>query len=101
MCNKLVGPLDLVTPGLFLLGRAPTPASTVALGTALQELVMLLRMQEVQARVVWLSHALGAQMRDALALPNAPQMMVAAAYHAPRMHDDAGGERMCLWMRGT
>ena len=85
MRNELIGPIDLATPGLFLLGsQERTPVDTVALGETLQELVVLLRMQEVHVRALRLSHALGERIGDALALPKAPQLTVAAAYSAPR-----------------
>jgi hypothetical protein len=85
MRNELIGPRDLASPGLFLLGTQDrTQASVVALGEALQELVVLLRMQEVHVRVARLSHALGERTMDALALPRVPQFMVEAAYRAPR-----------------
>jgi hypothetical protein len=85
MRDELIGPRDLASPGLFLLGTQDrTQASVVALGEALQELVVLLRMQEVHVRVARLSHALGERIMDALALPRVPQFMVEAAYRAPR-----------------
>jgi hypothetical protein len=85
MRDELIGPRDLASPGLFLLGtQSRTPGSIVALGKALQELVVLLHMQEVHVRVARLSHALGERTVDALALPKVPQFMVEAAYRAPR-----------------
>jgi hypothetical protein len=56
----------------------------VALGETLQELVVLLRMQELLARVVYLDHWLGQRIADMLALPRVPRFMVEAAYRAPR-----------------
>jgi hypothetical protein len=91
MRNELVGPPDLATPGLFLLGtNARTPTNSVALGGTLQELVVLLHGQEVQARVVRLPHILGEEIMDALALPMPPRYMVAAAYGAPRAMNHRG-----------
>jgi hypothetical protein len=85
MRDELIGPRDLASPGLFLLGTQDrTPASIVALGETLQELVVLLRMQELLARVVYLDHWLGQRIADMLALPRVPRFMVEAAYRAPR-----------------
>lgn len=94
MRNELIGPSDVAVPGLFLLGfRDRTSAGIVALGEALQELLVLLRMQEVHVRVTGMDHVLSAQIMDALALPNAPQLMVAAAYSAPRAMTSVSADR--------
>lgn len=86
MRDELIGTLDMVTPGLFVLGRCnAAPASAVALGETLQEFVVQLHMREVRMRVLRLGRALSEQIRDALALPTLPQLMVAAAYAAPRV----------------
>ena len=83
--DELIGPPDMAAPGLFLLGRQErTEVNGVALGEALQELVVLLRLQEVQVRVLCVGNAMGAQFRDTLALTAPPQLLVSAAYGAPR-----------------
>lgn len=84
--DELVGPPDVSTPGLFLLGvKDHVPASAVALGAALQDLATMLRMYEMRARIAPMEHAFGEQVADALALPYVPQFMVLAAYEAPRL----------------
>jgi hypothetical protein len=86
MRDELLGPADMPTPGQFLLGvRDHAPASAVSLGESLQDLVTMLRMYEARARIVPMEHAFGAQVAAALALPYVPQLMVLAAYEAPRL----------------
>jgi hypothetical protein len=83
--DELVGPQDMAAPGLFLLGTQDcTPVNRVALGEALQELVVLLRLQEAQVRILGMGSVLGAQIRDVLALAAPPRLLVCAAYCAPR-----------------
>lgn len=81
--DELVSPFDVPVPGLFVLGaKDHAPARNVALGEALQELVVLLRLNELRARVVRLGQAQGQPILDTLALPSAPRFVVAAAYSA-------------------
>lgn len=84
MRDELVGPFDLPAPGLFLLGtQDEAPATTVVLGEALQDLVTLLRLHELRARIVQLDDLFAEHVSDALALPSVPQFMVMAAFEAP------------------
>jgi hypothetical protein len=83
--DELVGPLDMAAPGMFLLGTPDcTPANWVVLGEALQEIVVHLRLQEAQVRILGMGSVLGAQIQNALALAAPPQLLVCAAYCAPR-----------------